>query len=61
MVGDSQIGKTSLMVKYVEDSFEWVFVYVGSDRQRGLHTNIGSKLHGEDGGVERHRNHILSE
>lgn len=24
MVGDSQIGKTSLMVKYVEGSFEWV-------------------------------------
>lgn len=24
MVGDSQIGKTSLMVKYVEGSFEYV-------------------------------------
>jgi GTP-binding protein of the ras superfamily involved in termination of M-phase len=24
MVGDAQIGKTSLMVKYVEGSFEWV-------------------------------------
>lgn len=25
MVGDSQIGKTSLMVKYVEGSFEYVY------------------------------------
>jgi GTP-binding protein of the ras superfamily involved in termination of M-phase len=32
MVGDSQIGKTSLMVKYVEGSFDEVWIYPSFSR-----------------------------
>lgn len=49
MVGDAGIGKTSLMVKYVEGSFECVTQMADghADKQRGLHPNTWGQLHGK--------------
>jgi len=60
MVGDSQIGKTSLMVKYVEGSFE--YVRMSSDcanKQRRLHSNPRCQFYGEGDQYQEYRNYIL--
>lgn len=63
MVGDSQIGKTSLMVKYVEGSFDedyiqtlgmW-FVSISGD----LLTYHRRQFYGEDDYCPKNNNHIL--
>lgn len=65
MVGDAQIGKTSLMVKYVEGSWDEDYIQTlgmvgaillreqAADRARG-------QLHGEDYLNTQHGNHILN-
>jgi GTP-binding protein of the ras superfamily involved in termination of M-phase len=64
MVGDAQIGKTSLMVKYVEGS--WDEDYIQTLGTRKLQVCIGvfadktrCQLHGEDHINPKHRNHLL--
>ena len=60
MVGDSQIGKTSLMVKYVEGSFEYVFIsWDCADRQRRLHSDPWRQLYGKGNQHQEYRNYIL--
>jgi GTP-binding protein of the ras superfamily involved in termination of M-phase len=60
MVGDSQIGKTSLMVKYVEGSFEYVFIsWDCADIQRRLHSDPRCQLYGEGDQHQEYRNYIL--
>jgi len=66
MVGDAQIGKTSLMVKYVEGSWDEDYIQtLGMRAGRGLHGNGTSanktrgKFHGEDHIDTKHRNHVL--
>lgn len=65
MVGDAQIGKTSLMVKYVEGSWDEDYIQTlgmagtiqlqeqAADRAR-------RQLHGEDYLNTQHRNNILN-
>lgn len=66
MVGDAQIGKTSLMVKYVEGSWDEDYIQTlgkaGSLHapERNHTSNIyRRKFHGEDNLNPQHRNHIL--
>lgn len=57
MVGDSQIGKTSLMVKYVEGSFDEDYIQtlgkfgIGKIYDRG-------KLYGENNSNKKYRDNI---
>ena len=65
MVGDAQIGKTSLMVKYVEGSWDEDYIQTlgmagvillqeqAADRSRG-------QLHGENYLNTQHGNHIFN-
>lgn len=66
MVGDAQIGKTSLMVKYVEGSWDedyiqtlgvWKNQHCGQVLLRL--TRCRCQLHGEDDLNSKHGNHIL--
>lgn len=66
MVGDAQIGKTSLMVKYVEGSWDEDYIQtLGTLRrhQLGVNNEVLTKdrceLHGKDDQHTKHRNHIL--
>jgi GTPase SAR1 family protein len=45
MVGDSQIGKTSLMVKYVEGSFDEDYIQTLGAVQRRIASCLGSPFH----------------
>lgn len=58
MVGDSAIGKTSLMVKYVEGAFDEDYIQtLGIFRL--VVVDIRRQLHGEDHQYPEYRNHIL--
>ena len=58
MVGDSAIGKTSLMVKYVEGAFDEDYIQtLGTFRAAGA--DIRRQLYGEDHQHPEYRNHIL--
>lgn len=60
MVGDSQIGKTSLMVKYVEGSFEYVSMRRDrADGQRRLHSDPWRQLYGKSYQYQEYRNHVF--
>jgi GTP-binding protein of the ras superfamily involved in termination of M-phase len=68
MVGDAQIGKTSLMVKYVEGSWDEDYIQtLGKQENRCPDTSTGYVLtllrrrqfHGEDHQHSQHGNHIL--
>jgi hypothetical protein len=63
MVGDAQIGKTSLMVKYVEGSWDEDYIQtLGKDTLSFVATladRYRCQLHGEDHFDQEHRNHIL--
>lgn len=65
MVGDAQIGKTSLMVKYVEGSWDedyiqtlgmldWAFSFDFANRR-----SLRCQLYGKDHLYSQHRNHIF--
>lgn len=66
MVGDAQIGKTSLMVKYVEGSWDEDYIQtlgmmLEVDRFIGVLLSwYRCELHGEDNLDTEHRNHILN-
>jgi hypothetical protein len=64
MVGDAQIGKTSLMVKYVEGSWDEDYIQtLGSSRRPppdGARTDRSRRqLHGEDHLDPEHRDHVF--
>ena len=67
MVGDSQIGKTSLMVKYVEGSFDEDYIQTlgmsllcGCNHRVDLrHLPIRRQLYGEDNLSAANDDHIL--
>ena len=64
MVGDAQIGKTSLMVKYVEGSWDEDYIQtLGMAGVRLLQQvvtdDIRCQFHGKDHLNTKHRNHIL--
>jgi hypothetical protein len=63
MVGDAQIGKTSLMVKYVEGSWDEDYIQtlgMGQlKRNCDFANNDRCQLHGEDHFDQEHRNHLL--
>jgi Gtp-binding protein of the ras superfamily involved in termination of M-phase len=66
MVGDAQIGKTSLMVKYVEGSWDEDYIQtLGKMMTREYHYLSHSKLlfrrelYGKDNLHPKHRNHFL--
>lgn len=65
MVGDAQIGKTSLMVKYVEGSWDEDYIQtlgmaIGSNFEGAIADCLRCQLHGEDNLNTQHRNHILN-
>lgn len=68
MVGDAQIGKTSLMVKYVEGSFDEDYIQtlgmvtvvrLWLQLIAYIYTLTRCQLHGKDHFNSQHRNHIL--
>ena len=64
MVGDSQIGKTSLMVKYVEGSFDEDYIqtlgmFLSGSCLWGLLTYCRRQFHGKDDYRQKDYNHIL--
>lgn len=67
MVGDAQIGKTSLMVKYVEGSWDEDYIQTlgtysltsFSRLLRPLTRQLRRELHGENDQHPQYRNHIL--
>ena len=69
MVGDSQIGKTSLMVKYVEGSFDEDYIQTLGEDASSLtffvhrHPNeLGSRcqFHGENDISPAHHHHVFN-
>lgn len=64
MVGDAQIGKTSLMVKYVEGSWDEDYIQT-LGRRHGVPCNhviltlCRCQLHGKDNIHTKHRNHFF--
>ena len=66
MVGDAQIGKTSLMVKYVEGSWDEDYIQTlgkNTGPNADPHTltmMLRCKLHGKDNLNPKHRNHLLN-
>jgi hypothetical protein len=67
MVGDSQIGKTSLMVKYVEGSFDEDYIQtLGEDplslalRFAILMLDHRCQLHGENDFCPAYHHHVLN-
>jgi GTP-binding protein of the ras superfamily involved in termination of M-phase len=64
MVGDAQIGKTSLMVKYVEGSWDEDYIQtLGWSRRapldRAFTDRSRCQLHGEDHLDQEHRDHVF--
>ena len=66
MVGDAQIGKTSLMVKYVEGSWDEDYIqtlgkpiYKNKGANRDLANLSRCQLHGKDHIDTKHRNYIF--
>lgn len=68
MVGDAQIGKTSLMVKYVEGSWDEDYIqtlgktmmFKARDKYRNEADYQRCQFHGEDHLHSQHRNHLLN-
>ncbi len=68
MVGDAQIGKTSLMVKYVEGSWDEDYIqtlgntimFKTRDRLRNEADNQRCQFHGEDHLNSQYGNHLLN-
>ena len=65
MVGDAQIGKTSLMVKYVEGSWDEDYIQTLGELHKHVPQNATSnnprcELHGKDHFNTKHRDHILN-
>ena len=69
MVGDAQIGKTSLMVKYVEGSWDEDYIQtlgmsseISEIRKSGREKPnlLRCQFHGEDNLNTKHRNHVLN-
>ena len=66
MVGDAQIGKTSLMVKYVEGSWDEDYIQTLGMTQESVRggvtcslTATRGQLHGKDHLYPQYRNHVL--
>lgn len=66
MVGDAQIGKTSLMVKYVEGSWDEDYIQtlgLSNMNCRSEYRQLTTprrELHGEDDLNPKHGNHLLN-
>ena len=67
MVGDAQIGKTSLMVKYVEGQWDEDYIQTLGENinstnphNQTLIRDIRRQLHGEDDFNPQHRDHLLN-
>ena len=64
MVGDAQIGKTSLMVKYVEGSWDEDYIQTLGTKDQVIPNGctddlLRGQFHGKDDLDTKHRNHLL--
>jgi GTPase SAR1 family protein len=64
MVGDSAIGKTSLMVKYVEGAFDEDYIQTLGisplSRAVDNEPNIRRQFHGKNNQHSKYRNHVFN-
>ena len=65
MVGDAQIGKTSLMVKYVEGSWDEDYIqtlgmHLDRSKLDSILTEVRCKFYGKDHLYTEYRDHVLN-